>query len=148
MSGQPPASSTDLARHALEGELLRAGEGSLEERFVDRLWLRMTEMFGVRWTKQYGERDSDGFWARGLADMQPEELKAGLAAVLDSGAIWPPSLPEFRKLCRPGKVRRVNGAAYSTGQRQLPHRLTQEQRERGRAHIAEARAALMGGKRG
>ena len=45
--------------------------------------------------------DIDPLWRRCLADLDPEELQRGVTELGHQGAEWPPSLPEFRKLCHP-----------------------------------------------
>ena len=60
----------------------------------------MLSMFGHKWRSQYG-LDIDPLWRRCLADLDPEELQRGVAELGHQGAEWPPSLPEFRKLCHP-----------------------------------------------
>lgn len=67
-----------------------------------RLWTRFAEIYGHRWVSQFG--DSHGAmstWQKGLADLSREELGTGLRALLTRADPWPPSLPEFRQLCRP-----------------------------------------------
>lgn len=102
----------------------------------------MAEIYGHKWTSSYGERDRDGTWAKGLHDLTNDELKAGFFACLHSGGAWPPSLPEFRVLCRPAKERRENAAAYRYEGPALPHLLSPEQRLAGRANVAALKAKL------
>lgn len=74
----------------------------LTPRHFDRLWLRMTEAFGHKWTSSFGERPTKT-WTDGLNDMTVADLKRGLVSLKmwqeDSG--WPPTLLQFRELCRP-----------------------------------------------
>jgi len=72
-----------------------------------RLWRRMTEVYGHRWTAQYGPEPAPGrshptlaTWARGLAGVGPAGLARGLERVVQAGGPWPPALPEFREMCR------------------------------------------------
>lgn len=102
------------------------------------LWLRMTEIYGYKWTSSYGASDSDHTWSKALVDITPAEMKRGFYTCLTNGQPWPPSAPEFRAMCRPPRARREHPAAYQfPPDRQLTHELTHEQRERGRQHIAE-----------
>ncbi|MBX9609717.1 MAG: hypothetical protein K2Y51_26140 [Gammaproteobacteria bacterium] len=104
----------------------------------------MAEIYGHKWTSAYGYEDADGTWAKGLADMSSDELKAGFIACVTRDDSWPPSLPEFRALCRPPKSQREHAAMYRLPpERQLPHLLTDEQRAAGRAHVAAAKRVLM-----
>lgn len=70
------------------------------ERVMTRLWLRMTKIYGHRWTAGFGESD-DGTWAKGLRGMSPEQIAFGLSRCVERGDSWPPTLPEFRALCTP-----------------------------------------------
>ena len=62
------------------------------------LWQRMAEMYGHQWASQQGDEPNDT-WARGLADVTPEQFGAGLRALLKRAEKWPPNLVEFRQLC-------------------------------------------------
>jgi len=76
---------------------------------VRRLWRGMSHVYGHRWTAQYGPLPPPGVprtpaqaaWARGLAGLAAPDLDRGLARVERGDAPWPPTLPEFRALCRP-----------------------------------------------
>ena len=60
----------------------------------------MGSMFGHKWVSSYGASvDPDKVWAATLNGLTPEQIKDGLKRLSDSGAEWPPSAPEFRKLC-------------------------------------------------
>jgi hypothetical protein len=69
----------------------------------------MAAIYGHRWTAQYGHPPAPGrpehfalaVWARGLAGRSPRELEVGLGRVERGERAWPPTLPEFRALCRP-----------------------------------------------
>lgn len=39
-------------------------------------------------------------WGEGLGTCSAGTLRAALQALVDSGSEWPPTLPEFRELCR------------------------------------------------
>ena len=76
----------------------------LSEKLVDALFVRMQAIYGHLW----GSRDptpavliaARAEWAYALADMSGDDLARGLracAAELEQ----PPTLPTFRKLCRP-----------------------------------------------
>ena len=63
-----------------------------------QLWEKLSRIYGHRWTSGFGEAD-DGTWLTGLRDLLPEELAAGLRACIRREDDWPPTLPEFRRLC-------------------------------------------------
>lgn len=73
---------------------------NLDERHHDLFWQRMTETFGHKWTSSYG-LDPSPAWKDGLADMTLDEVRHGLQAVRDWHEEWPPTVPQFRELCRP-----------------------------------------------
>ena len=67
-----------------------------------RLWQRMAEIYGHRWTSAYGDdagASPGQTWAKGLAGLTAEQIGHGVTAALASADPWPPSLPEFRRLC-------------------------------------------------
>jgi hypothetical protein len=43
-------------------------------------------------------------WAIGLESYTSDEVEAGIKAVIESGDVFAPSLPEFRALCRPKRL--------------------------------------------
>jgi hypothetical protein len=58
--------------------------------------------YGKKFTDQWGAADSDGliaYWSASLAGFTGAELDRGVAAMEDLD--WPPTLPQFKKLCRP-----------------------------------------------
>lgn len=61
-------------------------------------------MYGPRFTALITEPGAlNGWrstWSEGLADLAGDEIRAGLVACLNASD-WPPTLPEFRRLCRP-----------------------------------------------
>lgn len=70
--------------------------------FVRALFEDMSLSYGKKFTDQWGELDSEKMethWCKHLTGFTPREFKRGLAAM--ENCAWPPSLPEFKKLCRP-----------------------------------------------
>lgn len=66
------------------------------------LWLRMTEIYGHKWTSAYGEDAESGAgetWAIGLAGLTARDVNTGLSAAIVSTDPWPPTLPMFRAMC-------------------------------------------------
>lgn len=76
--------------------------GNLSASHFERLWLRMAETFGHKWTSNYGHQPNQS-WIDGLADMSIDDIKTGLGNLKtwrdDDG--WPPTMLQFRELCRP-----------------------------------------------
>lgn len=67
-----------------------------------RLWGRMAEIYGQRWTSSFGEDASAGAgmtWARGVAGLTVGQIAQGIEAAVASSDPWPPTLPAFRALC-------------------------------------------------
>lgn len=74
----------------------------LRESWVKALLETMLYSFGKKFTDQWGSLDPDAMrdhWGKKLAGFTAAEIARGVAA-LDTCS-WPPSLPEFQKLCRP-----------------------------------------------
>src|SRR5690606_28903373 len=72
----------------------------LRQGLLDKLWLKMTEMYGHRWTASFGvSADQDHAWAATLGGLTGVQIAKGLAELAARGDDWPPSAPEFRKLC-------------------------------------------------
>ncbi|WP_312165889.1 hypothetical protein [Massilia timonae] len=75
---------------------------ALPEAWVERLFERMLLEYGKRFADQWAQADMDkliGYWAQELSGFSGNELKRGLDAL--SQRDWPPTLPEFKRLCRP-----------------------------------------------
>lgn len=76
---------------------------ALPERWIESLFERMHLAYGTRFADQWRGTDPRAlqrYWAEKLGTLTADELKAGVAK-LDS-LDWPPTLPQFLKLCRPG----------------------------------------------
>lgn len=71
---------------------------------MGRLWVLMTEMYGHKWASVHGDKDS-GTWGKVLHDISGQQIAIGMQACAtrtDDQAEWPPSAPEFRKMCLTG----------------------------------------------
>jgi hypothetical protein len=75
------------------------------DRHIQQLWIKLTQMYGHRWTSAYGDHDVEGIWLRVLQDLNPRQLAAGLDALVRNGEAWPPTAPEFRALCESASLR-------------------------------------------
>lgn len=69
---------------------------------VDRLFARLGAFYGARFADMW--RDADPvelkrIWAEELAGFTPEEIARGIDGCRTRD--WPPTLPEFLRLCRP-----------------------------------------------
>lgn len=76
----------------------QATERGVATKFAWRLWERMTEIYGHRWTSSYGE-EPNGAWCGVLASLTGDQVKHGLNALLNSTDPWPPTAIQFRQLC-------------------------------------------------
>lgn len=70
--------------------------------WVEALFDRMLLNYGKKFTDQWGSADPDklyAHWARELSGFSRDELARGVAAL--EARDWPPTLPEFKRMCRP-----------------------------------------------
>ncbi len=70
--------------------------------WVDSLFAKFTAMYGNKFIDMWRGIDTDevkSLWAKELAKLTVEELKAGVHALMNRE--FPPTLPEFVKLCKP-----------------------------------------------
>lgn len=86
------------------GEIATLSELSTAKQsaWIDRLFDRMAAMYGARFADMWGGLDLSSVksvWREELSDMSPDEISRGVAACRTRD--WPPTLPEFVKLCRP-----------------------------------------------
>lgn len=74
----------------------------LPDSWIEKLFHRMLLSYGKKFTDQWGGADTDeliAHWGVELAGFTGPEIKRGLDAL--AGKEWPPTLPEFKKMCRP-----------------------------------------------
>ena len=70
--------------------------------WIERIFERMSCFYGTKFADAWRGVDDvtvKAVWAESLAGYTGEEIKRGLDACLTRD--WPPTLPEFLKLCRP-----------------------------------------------
>ena len=76
--------------------------GLLAESLIRRVWLRMTEIYGHKWTSAFGDDAMVGAgetWAKALRDLTGSQLAVGIEDCAVSVDPWPPTLPQFRAMC-------------------------------------------------
>lgn len=78
-------------------------ERDKHERMMDRLWLRLLEVYGHQLNSQYGETIPDS-WERLLTGLTAEQIKQGLEKLVTRKDSWPPNAVEFRQLCLPESI--------------------------------------------
>lgn len=74
----------------------------LPKHAVDALFARMKELYGTKLGDLWRGQTTEAVmltWARELADLTPQQLAIGHAALRDRPYV--PTCPEFRALCRP-----------------------------------------------
>ena len=71
------------------------------EAVTRRIWQRMAEIYGHRWTSAYGEEAGAAAqtWAKGLSGLSIDQIARGIDSCILAADGWPPTLPEFRALC-------------------------------------------------
>lgn len=70
--------------------------------WIDRIFARLNSMYGSRFADMWAGTNMAEWkstWADGLQGYSVDEIKRGLAECMKSD--WPPTLPQFLKLCRP-----------------------------------------------
>jgi len=74
-------------------------ESSTSSPRMVQVWVRFAEIYGHKWTSQYGDKYLES-WAAGLSGLTAQELANGFRwCVTQRNDPWPPSLPEFRSAC-------------------------------------------------
>lgn len=70
--------------------------------WVEDLFQRMAFAYGSRFLDMWSSTDLEGvkaYWAARLGELNRDELRRGVSRLATRD--WPPTLPEFIKLCRP-----------------------------------------------
>jgi len=81
----------------------------LDGRAVEEIFRRLSGWYGEKFVAMWRNCDEQNVkesWCLGLGGLSAEEIAVGLNSCRDTKP-WPPTLPEFRMLCRPSE-----GAAY------------------------------------
>lgn len=87
---------------ATRQETSAANHAALPDEWMDRLFSRLSAMYGSKFADLWrgcNLAEVKTVWAKDLGGMSREELAAGVVGC--RGRDWPPTLPEFLKLCRP-----------------------------------------------
>ena len=80
----------------------QASQSALPDTWIEKLFQKMEDRYGDLWATRYGSFPRSRVkqtWAEDLGDLSGEEVARGVAAC--RSAKFPPTLPEFRALCRP-----------------------------------------------
>lgn len=84
----------------------------LSDQVIFHLWKRMLSIYGYKWASHMGlSTDAKGHlsdaaktWQQGLSGLGIDQVKIGFDMLISKSCEWPPSLPEFRKLCLSKKM--------------------------------------------
>lgn len=74
----------------------------LAESLIRRVWLRMAEIYGHKWTSAFGDDAMAGAgetWAKALRGLTTSQLALGIESCAEAIDPWPPTLPQFKALC-------------------------------------------------
>lgn len=75
----------------------------LSRPLLDKLWIKMAEFYGHRWTSSFGViADPEHTWAKVLAGITGAQLANGMHALVERSAEfdWPPPANVFLSLCQ------------------------------------------------
>jgi hypothetical protein len=75
---------------------------SRETKRAARVWIRLTEMYGAKFSKEFGSEPNDT-WTATIDRMADAEIAASLRALAEKGSPHPPSLGEFVAASKPPK---------------------------------------------
>lgn len=97
----------------IDGTCVAWEKAKVNKQDIELLWTTMREIYGHAWTSQFGKHDN-GTWLVGLSYISQSDIKYGLQECLHSGEKWPPTLPQFRRMCLrvPPTVQIINDAIY------------------------------------
>ena len=74
----------------------------LSQGLMDSLWIKMSEMYGHRWTSNFGVSADPGHsWATVLKGLTGQQIANGLNTLVEKGGEfdWPPPANVFRAMC-------------------------------------------------
>ena len=115
---------------------------------IQKLWQLMSSLYGYKWTKAYGDiPDPDKVWQATLRSVSWDQMMKGMGHITEKGMEWPPSAPEFRKICLGEDQHwshKVHNATVERqrGQRQIEQKRDPELIAKGISIIQELRAGI------
>jgi len=74
---------------------------ALPEGLASNLWKSFAQMFGAARLERELGATAPELWRRGLAGLSGEDLARGLRRLVHGGAVFLPTLGEFRTMCQP-----------------------------------------------
>ena len=118
---------------------------SLPRELVAMVWQLMSSLYGHTWVSSYGaEVDPDHVWAATLYGLAESQIRYGMRQCVDQALDWPPSAPEFRKLCTDASSVSWEHARIAAADREARHKaITHEpDRQHGYRELNAMREAL------
>lgn len=77
-------------------------ENTLSERRAAKVWLRLREMHGDRFLREFGSQPNET-WRAAIDRLSDDEIRQALKTLAEKGSPHPPTLGEFVAACRPPK---------------------------------------------
>lgn len=68
------------------------------ESLTAKLWGLMTDCYGYKWARQYGDEPSET-WVSAMLGITGEQMAAGARMAGETTPVWPPGALEFRAMC-------------------------------------------------
>ncbi len=107
----------------------------MSNKLILNLWERLNHIYGHKFHSAYGESafDENGLtdtartWATGLRGLTGDDIAKGLHECIACGESWPPTLPEFVKMCK-GKQTNDFGLDYTPEYHREYNRVSPENR--------------------
>lgn len=104
MTNEPTPSQPSPAATASPKPLAESSTSPqpLPTAWIERVFERLSALYGSKFADLWRGCDIEGVksvWAKELAGYSPDEIARGIAACRTRD--WPPTLPEFLKVCRP-----------------------------------------------
>jgi hypothetical protein len=72
--------------------------GAASDRYVERLWVVMSEQYGHKLTSAFGDTPP-ATWIETLDGLTHVQWLRGIRKLKDTTEAWPPSAPEFKGWC-------------------------------------------------
>lgn len=109
------------------------------KRVINQLFLRMSSIYGNKWTSGFGSKEIENFakreWYEALtsANLSPDQIREGLDKCRDTQE-WPPTISEFISIAKPPIVH----AMHKEFKNQLPPpKISEEQLAENRRKLRE-----------
>lgn len=74
---------------------------------ASRVWKRMLQIYGARFTESYGEKPTEP-WIAAIDDLTDQQIAFGIRQVMRDTPIHPPTLGQFAKACNDMPVAQAN----------------------------------------